>query len=768
MSIGVSFFVNIAAAICLSLFLYYGKRLFLSIKSIFQVPPFRNREKFFNTCEHSVFPEHLDTRKFGDIAEATFFSAITFSILSIYKNINGKIKLKTKKELSRTIRKIIEFYTNYTSKFEFTIISPLVENGSKRSSYVREIIDCLVVPLSTSGEPQLITLVGKIGCGKSALLSAIVNELLVKPAEIANGNRFLPLIIDVRREFKNELHEIVNSRDITETKIQYVLESKLITILRRRFRDNGISARGDGKSIDDVIKPVYEKLFNPIIILDELDVVYYQFCKTTLTPNSISQKQIDSFASIVKFFVCFPEDRASRGVYNSVLFMISLRRTSYQLFENVNLNGAQLGGPAHHSIDLDVSDSVQLKKIFTQRLKFKMTFLDTAGPEYEEARANTKNTIRDLESSTIDYSENLQFSVHGTRHLMNLFHKVDYHDPSGKLLQQYLTEPNDVLTIFQFLDGSLDYSQVNEGVTNIFLVNSNYSKSISEQENNPLKDRIDRKYFSEHIQTYFLKYFVHYYIYLSNRKFNDPPSLRKLKEVFSSGTAENKYTFFEQSTLSLMLLHSTETDHGRLVRIETGLSGAEVRFRSTNRAVKMFEANLFWSFKYLMVVIEDNWLEFPSEVSSLFKVREEWQRSYHFVTNLHLMHEDEKLRFILYKSRLVVLFLRILQVALEYERKRYQCAFENMKRSLKENYIELIIPHKRSEILVSIRNFSENLLLSDNNQVKIYQYLNSLELRDEERDMHEKANKTFYRYHGGLNINSINNSMRNYHSNAKL
>ena len=478
----------------------------------------------------------------------------------------------------------------------------------------------------------------------------------------------------------------------------------------------------------------------------------------------MSQRQLQAFREIVRFFISFPEDQAVRGVYSSVLFILALRETSYRTFVAENIDGTTLQTPDEHIVFLKTSDDRHLQDIFLKRLEFKQHILSSLPASFDDIKELNRITIQKLKRSNISYIENLELSVHGTRHIMNLFHKVDIFDPSGRLLHIFLTRPSEVLILFQFLDGSLDYSQFNEGIANIFLINSTYSRAASESEASVLKDRLEKKYLEDHLHTYFLKYFMHSYIYTMNERKDKYPTINEVKNVFSCKHLTENHTHYEEELVSLALLHSTETDHGRLIRVRSDSNPREVRLSSTNRARKMFEKEVFWGFRYLMVIVEDHWLGLPKSVSSKFHVTEEWQCTFNFVISVHQLTNSEKERFVKYKARIALIFLATLQVALEFERRRYSTVFKNMKYEMGDTYLELDIQKKSENLKQDVLRFSKSIGLVEAEIQDVDMYIYGQKLSQEMDNVRRVVKAVYKQYEGGINIHNIEKRMRKYHN----
>lgn len=492
----------------------------------------------------------------------------------------------------------------------------------------------------------------------------------------------------------------------------------MIKIIKNALEANQIIVGSDITSIESILKLSYQKLLRPLIILDELDVVYYQFCKASLIPSHINQPNLPKFKEIIKFFLKFSDEYVTKGQTATVLVIVSLRESSYTLFRANNL----LGMEAHHNhiIKLHTNCNEKIKDILIRRLRLKQKnikeYISSLAVHLREQMENNileetiDLTIEELQDNVnaINFIPNVELSVHGFRHLMNLFYKVEKFDRSGNLLRYLIAKPNELLLIYQFLDGALDYSQTKEGVSNIFLVNRDYKELV-----NPgleSSQKISQELLKDHLQTYFLKYLIIYLIYEMDRIHETPLNLQQIIEIFCNKLDEEDFGLFETEIVCLVILHATEADHGRLIRLDTTKNNHEIKCRCTKRAAKMIEKEMFWSFKYLMVIIEDEWIGFPKFLQNDFLIRDNWKRVFVFVTKSYQYTDEKKLDFIKYKAKLTFIFLTLLQVAASHEFKRYETAINKMRTRIGSNFKLPAIDEKIINLKDEIILFTESTI----------------------------------------------------------
>ncbi|MCH6259355.1 hypothetical protein MLD52_22565 [Puniceicoccaceae bacterium K14] len=541
-------------------------------------------------------------------------------------------------------------------------------------------------------------------------------------------------------------------------------------LIKKAIEMNGFRSQKDPINMDELLRPIYVKNIRPILILDELDILYYDFCKATLTPSgNIVRQQIHLYEEVIRFFILLTENEIAKSasVYNPLICVAALRETSYDLFKDSNLSGVRFQAADIHKIKIETKDSKAIKQIFKNRLALKAEWLKN---NKEIELSERYNSLKKKLDNKIDYSKNIKMSVHGMRHLMNLAHKADISDKSGKLLESFLTRPNNLLLIYQFIDGSSEYSQTNEGVSNIFLVNRDYKKDIidANESRNSLSCESEKTYLSEHLQTYWLKYLSIYLIY-KNQASEKETQLKDIVSVFCSNLENEKGLIYEKEILCLLLLHATEAHHGRLVRAYSDSSESiyNVKIKCTERANYMFDQYVFWSFRYIMVIIEDNYLLFPQSIKAEFSISHNWQRCFFFIKDYSTLGKEEKIRFIKYKAKLSIIFIELLEASFAYEKIRHAVAFSNLERELlKVNTTEIINFERNKDLLESdIYSFALEILESEPLAKEIMSYIKSHEFIKFKKHVRKTIRKDLKKYHSPNFIHSIDNKMDFYTKN---
>lgn len=313
--------------------------------------------------------------------------------------------------------------------------------------------------------------------------------------------------------------------------------------------------------------------FNPVIIIDELDYVYYDFCKYTFSDSEgVNTKEYrDKYKTIVDYFVSFADNHVVQGIYNNSVFIISLRTSTYLLFKELwsqanNLSGNDESGFINHGIKINEHNDETAKDIIRKRLEYKRRHIESYRDRIEHSDSLIKNINDSLVALNSDndlFNENLAISVHGMRHIMMLLKNAERLDETGLLLKNYICKPG-LLKTYQYLDATPSYSSTREAVPNMFLVNKDYvsTKANEDPDYSHLKDTC---LLNDHLYIISLKYILFGYI-IERYNNNMSTYLSDVIEKFSVLNA-SEVCKFEKGAVLLVLLHSTEVSHGRLVKL---------------------------------------------------------------------------------------------------------------------------------------------------------------------------------------------------------
>lgn len=680
-----------------------------------------------------------------------------------------KSRLKNTTEKKKKNSKL--YFNDYLCDFSYTMFSPYLsedrtEVGHQHGIKASKIVDELLIPALSDASPQIINIIGKIGCGKSTLVGAIISELQIRNIKANDAIQFFPIIINARKEFQETIDNILGTDNFNEGEIHKKLSIKLLE-LTKEFIINKLDPKytqdiKNSTEVADVIDDLIKKHFHPIFFIDELDTIYSLFCKYTfceLNNKNIHEYEM-KYRAIIKYFVDYQTDTIGRGTFTNSVFFIISRISSDRLFCEIlrrssNLSSRRVYGAIRHSIELDDYRSEMVSQVFIKRTTLKKNHVKDNYRNIENSAdiVEVLNTVCNKLQEGINYDENLKISIHGLRHLMILLGKAEIMDPSCKLLSSFILNPG-LLKTFQYLDGDPEYSLMREGVSNIFLVNRDYITSNAEIEegNNKSKNILD-----DHLYNFSLKYLLFSYIIHKDK----PGSSDKvyLNDVLNKFGASKEFPLrYEKSIIKLVLFHSTEVQHGRLMKLAWDGDKADFFIKPSARARAMIDDDLFWEFGYLMVISEDKWLEFPPSLSNIFNISHEWQLSYHFFINFHNLSLNEKIKFIKYKIKIVLSLCSIIKISFKYERGRYKSIFDYYEREISTAEIDLDIEKKILSVKNSIMKFStkyigKNGLEAIQNEIDKF---NCLLLEKEMKDFYKK-------YHGDNVIQKLESKMKKYY-----
>ena len=301
---------------------------------------------------------------------------------------------------------------------------------------------------------SIINIIGKIGCGKSTLVGAIISELQIRNIKANDAIQFFPIIINARKEFQETIDNILGTDNFNEGEIHKKLSIKLLE-LTKEFIINKLDPKytqdiKNSTEVADVIDDLIKKHFHPIFFIDELDTIYSLFCKYTfceLNNKNIHEYEM-KYRAIIKYFVDYQTDTIGRGTFTNSVFFIISRISSDRLFCEIlrrssNLSSRRVYGAIRHSIELDDYCSEMVSQVFIKRTTLKKNHVKDNYRNIENSAdiVEVLNTVCNKLQEGINYDENLKISIHGLRHLMILLGKAEIMDPSCKLLSSFILNP---------------------------------------------------------------------------------------------------------------------------------------------------------------------------------------------------------------------------------------------------------------------------------------------------------------------------------------
>lgn len=510
-----------------------------------------------------------------------------------------------------------------------------------------------------------IYIVGSIGCGKSTYITSLVNEFDKKKQ---NSNFFI-ISIDVQTNILDKIKQS-NYNKILFDFLKKEIENQI----------SGYSVKANN------LKKLWEELKSTfpanhiVFIFDGMDGIYDESIKLLFKNDDNSDHPW--FKNSGKFTKQIIELRQTlEEHHNNIITIYALRPSTYRsIFSEINSPTSPNQEVNNKlTIFLDASSEKLQKKIINKRL-------DSLDCKYKEGYV--KENLHNM----ISYA--MKYSLHGLRHAINNA-PVFLSKKSDKIYPEWM------LNLFLFLDNKKTYTQDNNtGIANIFLVNSACRARENDKAQGLKYPDIVTKC---HKHTYWLKYFIIANIHADNPYFNHEINFEyddRYNEHFSS---------YEKHIYLLCLYSLSEIHHGRLVTNHTEISQdfhSICHIKSTKRLNKLFDAmlekqdyveSIFFSFIYLAVIVDDNWLLFPS----FLKVKIQNGYSRHTYKNIfpNTNSETEDWRGWLKKSIFkVLLFVQLLEISLEYYEKklldavfyeRHKPNFSKIKESIEKEILEI-------------------------------------------------------------------------------
>lgn len=730
------------------------------VSSRFKLKGFPDRQELFwyqeemaGTDFRQTVRDHLCNRSLlGDITPP--------NIYGVWDNNTpgGTIISKINKGRTKEDTKTRRYIRDCIIPFKVKINSKYINSGKSFESTLETefIFRDVFLPFLNDTTPQMFSLRGKVGCGKSTLLSSLSHAFVAANKGRKHGTLFAPILVDVRKiltkrfDLNDNFHKAVINTYFEEDVIKYIKEEA--ASLLSDMHIEGISRT---KDLYSIIEQCYEKNISPIIIFDELDYLYTDFARRIIATKAGPQGiYIDAYNRIFSELCRLHENLPGRLTLrkaNTAIILSSRTSTEKIIHEIIEVSGDS----EIHQIEVEEAGSDTVKQIIIKQLQVVQGLNKTSSKDKELA----KTLIKTLGNNDINYAKNITISVHGVRHLINAIAKLATKDNSLSLesLSKILPNPG-LLRLYQYIDGNPDYSQSEEGISNIYLVNSKMPKK--RKEGTYQADSLESWLCREHLQSYWLKYLLVSYIIMEDQKREfEESSGKKLPTILFTDIVNKFYCVtsrkmnqYEESIVKLALLHASKVDHGRLIKFGFKKSNGITVIPAT-RLRFMCEEEIFWDFGYLMVIIEDKWLEVPRSLHKFFVKQQEFT-VYNFINNYHNSKNSDKLKFIKYKAKQVLIFLEILKVSFFSEEERYQAVFDRLREERVDlDFLEVMQDHLNNSIIDFTNKY---ISTSAGRQVK--EYIENLDFTE----INNKIKITYDKYHMKPTYRSVDAMMKNY------
>jgi phosphopantetheinyl transferase (holo-ACP synthase) len=535
--------------------------------------------------------------------------------------------------------------------------------------------------------PNLVSvIIGRIGVGKSTLMS----NVLIRFRRQLRFRKIFPIRVDVeslagRFALKEEffkalyakLYEYLSSSDLIDGKVlqelfsrhepQYPVHSDELT--SKQF---AIAAR-------NLIISIYHVTEHRVmLILDNIDKYYYLFDRGGFSEEGdrLRQESMEKLATIVREFMS--PDGALDGAGLNVVVCIRRHTLDYLNARRTVLPGRSLnpdedGSNVFHIRSSAPEDVINSRvQLLTQSLGLTgVKLLRNAAFQSIDALKEVISELRVVKQTTETEARGRsmiadlsRLTSHGHRALIDHFagYRWAFTDPT--ILRRFFHAYAPAIITFM-LSNNLRYSQVDARFPNLFLVRGDVETAS--------ESFVPRRLIQPHRHSYWLKYLMSQYIF-HKKSLEQQITPSEILEVFSPNANGNHC--YERHVVELILGSLSQVDISAMIEpiFSTSLDGQGLAVRDirmTDRGKFLIERFAF-DFTYLQLVVEDYMLEIPDPIFTDFRYE---SFDYGYFSD---RYDDYKLRTIEQvnsKSRVVFLFLQILEVSLRYEMLRYPLTF---------------------------------------------------------------------------------------------
>jgi len=625
-----------------------------------------DRKRFKDvSLERISIDENQYTKSYRNDSTSTFKNQVIRDYSKISrKNIKGgeKAKITLAKSYEENFFSDFHLIERYRLKYRGSFFS--VDSNNNYIEHQTDSLDKEIIkkvknrPTGTAN--KVIYLKGNIGCGKSTLLSTVVTNIIISD----HGQSFKPKKDTLRNDIC-----IVSFEDFTAIDENLSAEGfknrvyeKIIKQMKGQVK---INSKDDLKS---VLKECTKKS-NFTLILDGLDFIYIHFCKYFFDLTDNMSTYYKMLFMIISDFIKGDLSDLNLNV------IIAFRTETLGILKNTTL---ELSGV--NRIDIPESDIMSLyfapegsiDQVFDKRM------------EYLKDKSSSEIAI----IRKFSFSEYHGIAVHGLRHIVDTWSK-SFSRLDSKNAQVRLYQNEKLFKLFFLHSGLPHYSQINHGLTNIFLVNPNYR---ADRGHITWEDAIEMDQ-----PSLWLKYFM--LAYLCENKTDKASVIR----FFSENTN------FSSKLIKIILLGFSEIEHGRIIKPrvtrfdgnDTISSGIDL----TSRGQKSMQSGLFFSFEYLSSVVEDSYLRMPSNILDKFNN----SKGISFLLEKDdLKYENMLFEYLCEKSSSVISFIIALEASYKVEKSQNKSLYRKLE---SDKYIKYRpdFHRMRNEAIQSIELLASNL-----------------------------------------------------------
>ncbi len=505
-------------------------------------------------------------------------------------------------------------------------------------------------------------LIGDVGEGKSALLSAVYRTILFENQD-EKGYLVFPVYIDVdeKPNGKGELRKIDENWFLE--KLQEIHEQ--IKAAPERFRSqaeiHNIKYNENDSFITrfrETARYLAERKIRLLILIDNVDRYHFHYSKWRFTQDYADDQRTSVVGNLQSLIDKFTSKKALGWCGLCVAFVC--RDYVYQYLRSSCDDQSRKDREFGSVFTIKIEDPYQ---VFRSRIHLFEEVVEIVLKEKSSERANDfLSSVKSLLS--LRNSEGIlrpeielihRLGHHGFRSLIGFLDSLKIDMSQSDVLKRLLSEQTKNLPTLYLLNLRARYSQDVGHFPNLFLVDAQV-----------LKTNDYPKAFQPHKMTYWLKYFI--LKYLANK---GPKRFSHLLRVFS------QIGGYEDSLVRLVIGSLVSTNESRCIDVNptTEVSGhSDPELTITNRGRQIVtpsqtfgsdDVDFCFEFSYLQLVIDDVLLSLPKDWISQIAT----QFDYFYLFAPDNEYGRKTLEIVKSKAKSVIIFLDILSASLTVEMK---------------------------------------------------------------------------------------------------
>jgi hypothetical protein len=552
------------------------------------------------------------------------------------------------------------------------------------------------------GTNRLRLLVGKVGEGKSAFIQKVISEINNRNDELDNKYKLLTIYFNILEKYHYGYEPIPlkgNFLIYLYNKIYEEIDNRIDSDVDM-VEMSGINPSANPVlSLKLLISHLKQQKVRILLFIDNLDFYHYYYARYSFFAkyNKQQEKAInDNIMWLLSIFNS-KENLGQMGLN----VMIAVRQYVYE--DIVSKEGGV-------KTDIDTTEAIRIsvpseETIFRTRFKLLSKAIDVVTKKKPGAGRELNNMFRALQTKLLAAKfETTETTViktinklgqHGNRSLVSFFSSLNLTYLDYELIDRFFVRQVSTLYILYFNNMYKKYTQKQDHFPNLFLVDCTV---------------MDEKNFQDahkpHMHTYWLKYFLLKLIVKKNGiKFNE------IMDMFFKvgGYDDHLVRHVTGSLCTANEFRCAEIDYN-----EAGKNFESYKIKATERGRFLFDESrgieFCFDFKYLGVIIDDQWLSFPNEFSeSIFMPKMEY--SYLYDTELHYIKAS--IDSVIKKARCLLHFVKVLEasfvIEIEQNKPKLHSIFQEYK--LVPNF-DLINDHIINSAESIVKTFKKDSELS--------------------------------------------------------